>query len=147
MTGKVYKTAMGKTIDMGALVLQNENTRAVGNMGVNARGDVLDSNNRPIDSKKQQVQRQYNRQVNTSASAIVSSARAAKQLDQESTDSQNDEILEDIEVVTQPDPVDDPTAIPKGGLAAAIAKSKEVKQELMKTPRQLAQEQSGIKKL
>ena len=63
MTKSVYKTAQGKTIDMGKLMLQNENTRAVGNMGVNARGDVLDHENQVISSKNQQVQRQYNRQV------------------------------------------------------------------------------------
>jgi hypothetical protein len=45
MTNKIYKSAMGKTVDMGSLLLQNENTRAVGNMGVNARGDLLDSSN------------------------------------------------------------------------------------------------------
>jgi hypothetical protein len=32
--------------------------------------------------------------------------------------------------------------IPRGGLAAAIARSREVKQDLEKTPRQLAQETS-----
>lgn len=63
MTSKVYKTAMGKVVDMGALMLQNENVRAVGNMGVNARGDRIDSQNRVIDKKNRQVQRQNQRQV------------------------------------------------------------------------------------
>jgi hypothetical protein len=63
MTSKVYKTAMGKVVDMGALMLQNENVRAVGNMGVNARGDRVDSQNRVIDKKNRQVQRQNQRQV------------------------------------------------------------------------------------
>jgi hypothetical protein len=64
MTKKIYKTAQGKTIDLGALLLQNETVRAVGNMNVNARGDLLDSNNQIIDQKNRQVQRQYNRQTN-----------------------------------------------------------------------------------
>lgn len=64
MTKKIYKTAMGKTVDMGALMLQNEHVRAVGNMNVNARGDLLDSNNQVIDQKNRQVQRQYNRTTN-----------------------------------------------------------------------------------
>jgi len=38
---KVYKTARGTTIDMGRLKLANENTIAVGNKKVNARGDLL----------------------------------------------------------------------------------------------------------
>ena len=64
MTKQVYKTAQGKNIDMGSLVLQNENVRAVGNMNVNARGDLLDDNNRVISTKPEQVNQQYRKQVN-----------------------------------------------------------------------------------
>ena len=32
MAGKIYKTALGKTVDMGKLSLQHEKVRAVGNM-------------------------------------------------------------------------------------------------------------------
>ena len=63
MTKQVYKTAQGKIVDMGKLMLQNEQVRAVGNMNVNARGDLLDSHNRVINSKTKQVNRQYNRQA------------------------------------------------------------------------------------
>jgi hypothetical protein len=63
MTKQVYRTAQGKTIDMGALLLQNENVRAVGNMNVNARGDLLDHQNRVITTKPAMVQQQYNQQV------------------------------------------------------------------------------------
>jgi hypothetical protein len=63
MTQKTYRTAQGKTVDMGRLVLQNERTRAVGNMKVNARGDAVDDMNRPISSKTQQENRQYNNQT------------------------------------------------------------------------------------
>lgn len=64
MTSKVYKTAQGKTVDMGRLALQNENVRAVGNMKVNARGDLVDDMNRVISKKNEQVQKQYNNQTN-----------------------------------------------------------------------------------
>jgi len=64
MTKQVYKTARGKTIDMGSLVLQNENVRAVGNMNVNARGDMLDDRNQVIATRPQQVNQQYNKQTN-----------------------------------------------------------------------------------
>jgi hypothetical protein len=63
MTNKIYKTAQGKVVDMGKLALQNETTRAVGNMKVNARGDMLDDANRIIAKKNDQVNRQYNKQV------------------------------------------------------------------------------------
>jgi hypothetical protein len=64
MTNKVYKTAQGKTVDMGRLALQNENVRAVGNMKVNARGDLVDDMNRVVSKKTEQVQKQYNHQIN-----------------------------------------------------------------------------------
>lgn len=61
MTKSIYRTAQGKTIDMGALRLKNEKVRAVGNMKVNARGDVIDDKGEVIQSKPNQVNRQYNR--------------------------------------------------------------------------------------
>ena len=63
MTQKTYRTAQGKVIDMGKLMLQNEKTRAVGNMNVNARGDIIDDKNQVIDDKTKQVKRHYDRQV------------------------------------------------------------------------------------
>jgi glycine cleavage system H lipoate-binding protein len=63
MTQKVYKTAQGKTVDMGSLMLQNEQVRAVGNMKVNARGDALDDKNQVISTKPEQVNKHYNRQI------------------------------------------------------------------------------------
>jgi len=63
MTKKVYRTAQGKIVDMGKLMLQNEQVRAVGNMNVNARGDQIDHQNQVVSKKSAQVQRQYNRQI------------------------------------------------------------------------------------
>jgi hypothetical protein len=64
MTKQVYRTANGKQLDMGQLRLKNEKTRAVGNMKVNARGDQVDDKNRIIQTKPEQVNRQYSRQTN-----------------------------------------------------------------------------------
>jgi len=63
MTSKIYKSAQGKTVDMGRLQLQNEGVRAVGNMKVNARGDMIDDMNRVISSKSEQVNKQYKTQT------------------------------------------------------------------------------------
>jgi hypothetical protein len=63
MTKKVYKSANGKTVDMGSLALQNEQVRAVGNMNVNARGDLIDEHNRVISTKTDQVNKTYNQQT------------------------------------------------------------------------------------
>lgn len=63
MTKNIYRTAQGKLVDMGKLFLQNEGARAVGNMNVNARGDVIDDKNQVIAKKNDQVNRQYNKQI------------------------------------------------------------------------------------
>jgi len=162
MTRKVYKTAQGKAIDLGSLLLQNEAVRAVGNMNVNARGDLLDSGNQVIDRKNRQIQRQHNRQTVavTSANATVhTSTRAAKQARQEvpADESAVDPFMEDLVVSQEPESVTETVAepesptvdepqTPQGGLAAAIARSRAIKQELEKTPRQRAQE-AGLKKI
>jgi hypothetical protein len=66
MTNEVYRSANGKTVDMGALRLQNEKVRAVGNMRVNARGDVIDDNNEVIRTRNEQVNKQYQKQTRQS---------------------------------------------------------------------------------
>ena len=63
MTKQVYTSANGKPIDMGALRLKNEKVRAVGNMKVNARGDVVDDKGGVINSKTRQANQTYNNQV------------------------------------------------------------------------------------
>ncbi len=63
MTKQTYKTAQGKTIDMGSLALQNENVRAVGNMKVNARGDEINERDQIIRKRTEQANNQYRRQT------------------------------------------------------------------------------------
>ena len=63
MSKEVYRSANGKPVDMGALRLKNEKTRAVGNMKVNARGDEIDGRGRVIRKKTEQVNNQYQRQI------------------------------------------------------------------------------------
>ena len=63
MAGNVYRTANGKMLDMRSLALKNEKVRAVGNMKVNARGDIVDDQNHVMVAKPQQVHRQYSQEV------------------------------------------------------------------------------------
>ena len=167
MTSKVYKSAMGKTVDMGSLLLQNEQVRAVGNMNVNARGDRLDSNNQVVEPKNRQVQRRYNKQTNVSDGPAATSTREVKQAQAAAPTPPVDpadtfaDLPEDTPVDSPVDtPVDTPapvvqepadtpaaprSAAPTGGLAGAIARTREVKQELEKTRRQQEQSQ-GLKR-
>ena len=63
MTNEIYRSAGGKNVDMGALRLQNEKVRAVGNMRVNARGDEINDNNEVIRTRNEQVNKQYQTQT------------------------------------------------------------------------------------
>lgn len=56
---KLYKTALGKSFDMASLRAKNERVRAVGNMNVNARGDIIDSNNNVISDVNKRVNVMY----------------------------------------------------------------------------------------
>ena len=150
MTSRTYKTAQGKTVDLGQLILQNENVRAVGNMNVNARGDRLDSSNKVIDSKNQQVQRQHQRQIATNVSdqtvhtSNVHARRAKKDLQEIAVSPVEDTTPIDT---TPVDPALIDTAPTGGGLAAAIARSRTVVQEKEKTPRELKQFKPGVNRI
>ena len=141
MTRKIYRTAQGKMVDLGRLQLQNENTRAVGNMGVNARGDKLDGNNRPIEARPQQVQRSYNRQTVPEAekSEPVRPRTARPKIQAPPPPPPPEDVDEDFER--------DQPVKPPSGLAAAIAKAREVKQDPLRSPQDTAKMQEGVKKL
>lgn len=59
----MYRSAMGKMVDMSALEAKNEMVRAVGNMKVNARGDTIDSYGRVIKSNTEKVTERYTKTV------------------------------------------------------------------------------------
>ena len=208
---KVYRSSQGKSVDLGALLLQNETVRAVGNMGVNARGDRIDIKNKIIDTKVKQSQRAYNKQIGPQddipqsfappvtnvvptqpiapdpyelqerndkehnafkaqrkAEKQVAKANTARKTVAKKTPVITEKILDveataPVQPVTPPpppppSPVVEPTPEPvkeleptvqkkTGGLADAIAKAKKIKQEAVKTPRQQAQEKSGVRRI
>jgi hypothetical protein len=52
-TKQIYRSARGKEVDMMKLVKQNEMTIAVGNAGVNARGDKLGPDGQIIKTREE----------------------------------------------------------------------------------------------
>ena len=134
MTRKVYRTAQGKIVDLGALQLRNENVRAVGNMNVNARGDLIDSGNRAIDTRNQQVAKQYRRQTtNVTDTPVRSSQAVAPKIPDTPEDFQDDFDKQETKPVT---------AAPAAGLAAAIARAREIRQDPLRTHQSIADHQS-----
>tara|TARA_B110001454_G_scaffold213764_1_gene232486 strand:- start:738 stop:1148 length:411 start_codon:yes stop_codon:yes gene_type:complete len=55
---KQVKTARGRTIDMGALATKNERTRAVSNLNMNARGDIID-NRGNVEISREKISKEY----------------------------------------------------------------------------------------
>lgn len=152
MTKKVYKSAQGKAVDLGALLLKNENVRAVSTTPVNATGDMIDSTNRSIQKRTHQVNKQYRKQVQTNVSddQVVSSRKKA-------LEQTEPEANQPVDIVQLPDQVSEEQeqqsvsedTVNEGttGLAAAIAKARSVRQESLKTPAQIAKNTSGVKKI
>lgn len=56
---KSYRTALGKSVDMDTIRLSNEETIAVGNMKVNARGDELGPGGQILKSRNEVMDDYY----------------------------------------------------------------------------------------
>ena len=65
--GRRYRTAQGKAVDLDGLILVNERTIAVGNMGVNARGDELGPGGIVVNTRNQVMDDYY--KLNTPSNA------------------------------------------------------------------------------
>lgn len=201
-TGKFYKSAQGKMVDLGTIRLRNEHVRAVGNMKVNARGDKLDSLNQVIETRTESIQRHNERtSTNVSSAPPQSSVKKSQTETAQAPKAQKvakapkqpsiDTATFDAPAPSAPAPVSrqatppapapqstpapapqvntarpvevdlkNPTRPEKspastspkpdvnsgGGLASAIARSREIKQELDRTRRQTAQDR-GLRKI
>jgi len=129
MTSKVYRTAQGKVVDLGALQSQNEHVRAVGNMQVNARGDRIDANGQVISTRSQQVNRNLDRTTNAVSEPVprakteaeLASIRAAQEDKIEKARAQRQALREQGVVP----PMEQPAA----GLAAALARAAKITDE------------------
>ena len=167
MTKKVYTTAQGKSVDLGAIILQNEHVRAVGNMNVNARGDLLDGSSRVIDQRNQQVTRQMERNTQPAPTGVSTQPRhtssVAARRAQEVAATPAPEVVDPVVEA----PVEDPgveETVPEtpapairvertvitdqsGGLAGAMARSRTVAQEKLKTQKELVKTKPGVTKL
>ena len=130
MTQKTYRTAQGKIVDLGAMMAQNEKVRAVGNMSVNARGDIIDNQGRVLASRGEQVNRNLNRQTNTNSNPVAASSRKpeppklseAQQLEQEQKQRQDKR-----QALARGEKVELTGDAPTQGLAAAMARAEKLK--------------------
>lgn len=132
MTKKTYRTAQGRVVDLGAMMVQNEQVRAVGNMNVNARGDIIDSQDRVLATRGEQVNRKLNQQVNAQAGPIPTSNRPAPPPPM--TEAQQQEAAKKERQVKREAMARGESVELKGdqatkGLAAALARAEKIKDE------------------
>ena len=137
MVQKVYRTAQGKTVDFGAMAAKNEKVRAVGNMAVNARGDRIDNQGNIIATRSQQINKNLNRQTNANASADAAANRAQAAADAEKQRLAEQDKLEQArlarqaarQAVAKGEKPATNSEIPASGLAAAMARAAQIKDE------------------
>ena len=132
MTQKTYRTAQGKVVDLGAMMVQNETVRAVGNMSVNARGDIIDNQDRVLATRGEQVNRNLNRQTNANAGPIPTSNRvpeAPKLSEAEQLELARKERQAKRDAVARGESIELTGDKPTQGLAAAMARAEKLKDQ------------------
>jgi len=142
----VRRTAMGDGIDMDMLRLANENTIAIGNMKVNARGDQLGPGGKVIKTRAQVMSEHH---------ALNMSTQLATHDDEIFESAPAPDLVIPVTNVLQPTAVDEPVAEsetvpsytkPRGSFAGAVAEQTEVTQELLE-PASSRNQPKGIQRI
>lgn len=124
---KVYKTARGRNVDMDKIKLANESIVAVGNMRVNARGDLLGPGNQVASTRNQVMDQVYaveeapyspNDPKTFQKQRAQIQAQATKELEKII----DNKIEPTVETTTKTE-VNATTSAPRGSLASSIKKS------------------------
>ena len=88
---RMYRSMQGKMIDIDKLRAANENVQAVGNMNVNARGDVLGPGGKIVTKKETVIKKYYEQpkgmvsDTPTKGKAMPAPAQPVKQAVQKAT--------------------------------------------------------------
>jgi hypothetical protein len=132
MTQKTYRTAQGRIVDLGAMMVQNEGVRAVGNMSVNARGDIIDNQDRVLATRAEQVNRNLRSQTNANPGPIADSIHPAKPPEPQLTPAQiaeqaRKERQAKRDALARGEKVELRGDAPTQGLAAAMARAEKLK--------------------
>lgn len=133
---KIYTTAQGKQVDIDSLRIANEQTIAVGNMKVNARGDELGPGGSVATTRNQAMDAYYKLNANVPSDAVVPDV-AQRQRSAGATAGKittpSEAPLESTEVFEPNVTPEAPTApATRGSLAGSVAKQTTVTQELLK---------------
>lgn len=128
MSNNIYKTSKGASVDMSRLKLLNETVVAVGNAGTNARGDVV-KGGKIIKTREEITQENYNlRGNNFKKNSVVhdsiDSIPVEQQTEVGTVNPYNAVTSDNVQTTTVNQ--NELGEQPRGGLANAISKSKEI---------------------
>jgi len=147
MSKHIYTTAQGKQIDIEGLRLANEETIAVGNMKVNARGDKLGAGGQIAETRNQsqdsyyrlnsQVAQDFTNQENQQIMQQQKASGAQMTQGMPMQDPEPEQQVAEVAPVveTEPEVPVAPKAELRGSLASSIAAPVTHKQPILKDPR------------
>lgn len=140
---KLYKTARGQNVNMDKIKMANESAIAVGNMKVNARGDLLGPGGTVAQTRNQIMDKVYavepapyspnmkNQNLTGEPTVESSKLKALKDL------------ANNLSTPVAPEQATNPAPVPttRGSLAGSVAKTTVVTQEPMPDPRDVKKSQ------
>jgi hypothetical protein len=145
---RIYTTAQGKQVDIESLRVSNEESIAVGNMKVNARGDKLGAGGKVVETRNQTQDQYY--KLNTPMPVEIAQAeqeqivrqqvRSGARMSQGAPMAEPGPapVVEAAPEVVVPATPEDPVPGLRGSLAASLAAPATVKQQAIPDPRKPA---------
>lgn len=127
---KIYRTAQGKPVDIDVLRLRNEETIAIGNMKVNARGDELGPGGVVVKTRNELMDDYYASNAVYTKESLANQANNAAQPEADDFGDMDSSITEQDDQM----PVGKEEPKLRGSLADAVAKTASVEQKLL-TPK------------
>lgn len=137
--GKIYRTAQGRSLDMETIRLQNELVPALGNMRVNARGDQLGPGGKIIKTREMIMDEYYKAKPasgeNIPVESEIPSRSPARRASSPLPTSSKKAVEEFKAAEAIPDDVAPGGKVAevekelKGGLAAAVARTKKTEKK------------------
>jgi len=119
---KQHKSMRGKAINMDALRIQHEQEIALGNMSVNARGDLLGPGGKIVKDHATRVREEAGlHTMLPNKVPVVTSKEAAEKRDTDAKAKVTEKEIANKILADADIPVVDAGQKPKGGLAASIA--------------------------
>lgn len=138
---KVYKTARGKSVDFDKIKLSNENVAAVGNMKVNARGDLLGSRGEIAAGRNQIMDQVYAVEEAPYSPNDPSSFNEVQRMAEQNRAQELHNLTQNLVQTTSPEstPIPDESSpiqpSTRGSLASSVAKTQTVTQAPMPNPK------------